>query len=681
MKGFQRTLQLNNFGRETVTSSTPTRILWSCRRKRLLVRLGALALTVAPCGSVLALPAWYTAGVGGFDPNVPKFYQHQDAMSGYAAGTNGWEPGGGWCGWVAYTDIFYAVTKQGYSGIYGTAPDPTAGGGAGWYNATYGPADTSLYNVAGLNKSGTAADGLSLVFTGTGGSVNNLGTPPPGYPGYLPAAGTTGTLNGPVGGANGFSVAYTPALPKNAFTGIFFTAIPKIQLNSGQWTYTAAPNVAIDTTRDAIQLGEGATPAAVQASDIYSVVNNLRFNDVQKYLDTNVNSKPANNGKAALVSSTWKVDGNGNVDYLGLAGGNPVLYRMTAISPVAFSQAVMALGDGQEVIRINQGNLNRPPNNANGQGLWWAAATPAAADDGNYHMLAVSGINVAGNQLYVADPDTNPSTPPGATGVAPTNGGWPSNNPNFPGRAPFNFKTDPGASLPVPAAPAVGNANAATWNQLYTDFTFAGNGTFTSITSAQSTQYNGCGLQNIQTIMKNPLKVIGGVPVGPGKEKTTVSVTLPTDTAVSVDHIFIEPSQLALNPSTNPGFDTFLDPTEPTSIWSISELFSDPFGNALADAGIDYALSSGTGLLPGETATIDIGTTDEFANEGFTFLMHYAASSDFPTGFWMPFMEGGTQFDPSASISAEQQMVPEPSALGLLVLGAIALTGQRRRSR
>jgi hypothetical protein len=177
--------------------------------------------------------------------------------------------------------------------------------------------------------------------------------------------------------------------------------------------------------------------------------------------------------------------------------------------------------------------------------------------------------------------------------------------------------------------------------------------------------------------LKNPFKVIGGVPVVPGKEKTTVSVTLPTDTAVSVDHIFIEPSQLVLNPVSNPGFDTFLDPTEPASIWAISELNSDPFGNALADFGIDYALSAGTGLVPGETTTIEIGTGDEFANEGYTALLHYAPSSDFPSGFWMPFMEGGTQFDPSAAISAEQT-IPEPSALELLAFGAIAVAGRRR---
>ena len=105
---------------------------------------------------------------------MPKFYQHQDVIDGPFQGVNGWEPGGGWCGWVAYDDIFYALTQQGYKGLYGTAADPTANGGSGWYAATYGNGN-DLYNVTAENNSGNPEDSLSLVFTGTGGSVNNLG--------------------------------------------------------------------------------------------------------------------------------------------------------------------------------------------------------------------------------------------------------------------------------------------------------------------------------------------------------------------------------------------------------------------------------------------------------------------------------------------------------------------------
>ena len=287
---------------------------------------------------------------------------------------------------------------------------------------------------------------------------------------------------------------------------------------------------------------------------------------------------------------------------------------------------------------------------------------------------------MAGNELYLADPDTNPNNPAGATGVAAANGGWPFNNPSFPGNnATYNLKTDPGASLPVPANPTVGNGNAATWNQLYTDFSFTPNGTFDSVTSNQSTQYNNCGLQNLQTIMKNPFKQVAAVGAGAGKEETALAVALPSDTADPIDKLLVEPSQLALNPSTNAGLDSFVDPSEPTSTWTVAEDATDPFGNSISDEGIEYDLASGTGLEPGQTATLDIGTDAEFANEGYDVLVHYEPDADDPNGFWMPVVEAGTELDPSA-ISEDQDIdVPEPGTLSLIALGGFALL--RRRAR
>ena len=256
--------------------------------------------------------------------------------------------------------------------------------------------------------------------------------------------------------------------------------MPGIQFSSGQWNSAANGNVNVNAARDKVSLSDlGPSSATVMSSDIYSVRQNLNFGDVKTYLDNNVNNNPANNGLASLWSGTWNVDGNGRVYYQGLSNGNVVNYPMFGISPVTFTRGVMVICNGQEVMKINQGNLNATFN-GNDQGLWWGATTPAAANakaaanaatnaanpgnPGNpalptnptdiyYHMLAVAGINVAANQLYVADPDTNPNNPAGPSGVGPTNGGWPADNANFPGGAGFNLKTPSGASLPVPAGP------------------------------------------------------------------------------------------------------------------------------------------------------------------------------------------------------------------------------------
>ena len=85
----------------------------------------------------IAAPTWYVNGTGGNNPNIPDFYQHQD----WTNGSNGWETNGGWCFWVAYADVFYDLTQQGYPNLYtagGTAPTAT-----NWYTAMYGASSGS----------------------------------------------------------------------------------------------------------------------------------------------------------------------------------------------------------------------------------------------------------------------------------------------------------------------------------------------------------------------------------------------------------------------------------------------------------------------------------------------------------------------------------------------------------
>ncbi|HZZ42525.1 MAG TPA: hypothetical protein VFE58_06285 [Tepidisphaeraceae bacterium] len=121
-------------------------------------RLGTYALLLAAgwCGqSALGQASWYTLGTGGFNPNIPDFYQHQNWSSTVA---NEWEssPGqSGWCYYASYADVFYDLTKQGYSGLLSS--DVTDG--TKWFNDMYDPADipnselSELANDTDLNKS------------------------------------------------------------------------------------------------------------------------------------------------------------------------------------------------------------------------------------------------------------------------------------------------------------------------------------------------------------------------------------------------------------------------------------------------------------------------------------------------------------------------------------------------
>jgi hypothetical protein len=85
--------------------------------------------------SAIADPAWYAAGTGGFNPNIPDFYQHQD----WTNGSNAWEPKGGWCEYTAYADVFYDLTTMNYTNLYTSGgQDPTPAGAMGWYTAMYG---------------------------------------------------------------------------------------------------------------------------------------------------------------------------------------------------------------------------------------------------------------------------------------------------------------------------------------------------------------------------------------------------------------------------------------------------------------------------------------------------------------------------------------------------------------
>jgi len=146
--------------------------------RRLLLAAALVACSISG-RSASAAPAWYGAN-GGFvantnnpavaaaQPTVPDFFQHEYWSPVIKNGTNpnnrfnnvssnGWETqnvvanniGFGWCGFTSFTDLFYDVASQGYT--FQNLADPTPAG-AGWFAATYGPANNITATSSNITK-------------------------------------------------------------------------------------------------------------------------------------------------------------------------------------------------------------------------------------------------------------------------------------------------------------------------------------------------------------------------------------------------------------------------------------------------------------------------------------------------------------------------------------------------
>jgi hypothetical protein len=88
---------------------------------------------------------WYTDGVGGFNPNIPDFYQHQNWI--FNGPSTGWEQGkdrGGWCYPTAYADVFYDLTKLGYTKLL----SPSITDPAKWFDTAYNPANVANSDIS-----------------------------------------------------------------------------------------------------------------------------------------------------------------------------------------------------------------------------------------------------------------------------------------------------------------------------------------------------------------------------------------------------------------------------------------------------------------------------------------------------------------------------------------------------
>ena len=556
----------------------------------------------------------YKPGVGGYNTQIPDFYQHQDWVSKVppsgsppgtpppADSTNGWQPGGGWCMQVAYADVLYDLYKRGYTGAFSN--DPTAAPNPGntnpWYNAMYGNS-TSKADVQSSNIYKLVNNGVHNVQKYLDDNVNNQ-----------PNIGAT-----------------LPKLISNLYP---------VNNKYLQDNFTGFP--------------------AAKTGEVYYYV-----------------PKVAATPTTAEIPAHYESTGKGVYDftnYMIKDLGADVLYNLANYKGAASTAA-----------------------NAAGQRLWWSNPNPNTDKPwpagGNFHEVAVAGIDLAKSTVFVADPDSN-------GGSNTSFGGWPTNLPSdyFPGDPPrgagasappngsFGLRTPANAPLPAPANPQLTGA----YPQFYAGFQVNGAGT---VTSTDAPQYTGTYLANVATIYSSAVKALGAKPMPaarpaasagaspagtPVDEETTVTLDLPGG-AAPVDRIFFEPSSHALDPSAEPGFFSLTVPNDPNSQWMESMGASDPFGNALGNGGILYDLMSGADpLFSGEDAMLNIGTMADFASEGYSVLFHFQGD---PADFWLPEMVGGSDFNPSDVLA--DQAVPEPSAWLLAIIGGFGLLVRRRIGR
>jgi hypothetical protein len=400
---------------------------------------------------------------------------------------------------------------------------------------------------------------------------------------------------------------------------------------------------------------------------------------MQTFLNANVNNQKQTDANgdalARLTSQTFLVNSaTGLLQYWSYSKGTMVDGQKSSDTAYDFTNNM--LKRGEDVMYLLTYGTNTVVNDPTTVNFWWAN-----------HAVAVSGVSVANKSVYIADPDTN-------GGPAAANAGWIRNSPNFPGA----LASAANATLPVPALNSFDNNDPTKFNSNYDRFTFANQNYAAmnappliapTVTSPDAPQFNNTFLSSVLVTgpsIVNKIKVaprasasfarsaIRPATVG-SDEETDLTLQIP-ETCSPIDEILVEPSTQTVNPSTDPTAFSLTDDTRTGSTWSDAEDTTDPFGNSMTLGSVEYDLAGGTALEPGDTVDVDLETTSDFSSLGYDVLIHFQGD---PSGEWTPEMIAGSEYDPSDYPADDDAPMPEPSVLGVLGLGGIAMTRRRQR--
>jgi hypothetical protein len=556
-------------------------------------------------------------------------------------------------------------------------------------------ATAALCAVTGIASSTTLQAAPAWYTAGTGGFIANTNDPTkaaaaPTVPDFYqhqnwapqPVKNANGQITYNTNSANGWeSAARVANTPFSGWCGFTSYADTFYDLQSQGYVIKTMADPTTAANWFTATYGPAGKPLQ---SNIVVIANafggTFKNTSLQTFLNNNVNAQKqtdANgNPLANITSQIFNVDpSSGMVTYFSYSTNARVTIR-TRGSDNTFAFTNDMLRRGEDVRYVLGPGTNKIVNDPSTQNLWWID-----------HALAVSGISVANSTVYVADPDSN-----GGPGTA--NQGWIRNNPNFPGV----LATAANAPLPVPALNSFNANDPTTFNSNYDRFqvnnvmtTLNGKNIIApTVTSPDAPQFNNTFLTGITTIgptLVNNIKVsprlansaiLAGIKpadTSAAGDQTDITLQIPAD-ATAIDKLLIEPAAQVIDPSANATGDGLLDDTSPASQWSVTDDPTDPYGNLMTDGSIEYDLTSGNPLEPGDLADLNIATTADFSTLGYDVLIHYQGD---PSDEWTPEMIGGSEYDPSDYPTDDAVDVPEPSKFTMLSILGMTLLARTAR--
>jgi len=349
-------------------------------------------------------------------------------------------------------------------------------------------------------------------------------------------------------------------------------------------------------------------------------------------------------GKGLVFNQFYVNQTSGAVTYVSASGARQ------NVPGTAFDLISRALLRNEDVmVRLGDTQPFNPPARTRFPNHWWAGPNLYG---GNFHYVDAAGVDVANQRLYFADPDSN-------KGSGDANAGW-----NGTAKDARVAAIRYGAADPVPVAPRGANITDPPPNaeNFYSNIAVDAAKGFQFMSADR---YNGDKITMVETIApvvaakRARPQVAAARMVSPAAD-TVNTLDVQSELGDNVDKILFYP----LADPISGGTDTLAGGGSFTE-HNVAANAPDPLGDTHSFGGIEFDQSGSTGLGPGVMDTATLDTNGDF--NAFDVLLH-----DSVTGQW------SVEALNAPEDGFGDQQVPEPGALALLALAALAVRWSRR---